>query len=214
MRVSQSWLADLIGAGVPPVDETAEAFVRVGLEIEDVHRPPQLTGPLVVGRVLEFEVVEGLKKPIRWCRVDVGEEQPRGIICGATNFAAGDLVVVALPGAVLPGPFPITARKTYGHISDGMIASARELGIGSDHAGILVLPPGTGEPGDDALPLLGLDDPVIELNITPASPMGPESSVMSRSSGSSLRSTSSRVTSVSPALARRTTIGPDTRAAS
>jgi phenylalanyl-tRNA synthetase beta chain len=175
VRVPQSWLAELLdgdlpsdaAAELPPVDETAEAFVRVGLEIEDVHRPPELTGPLVVGRVLEFEVLEGLKKPIRWCQVDVGEEQPRGIICGASNFAAGDLVVVALPGAVLPGPFPISARKTYGHVSDGMIASARELGIGSDHAGILVLPPGTAEPGADARPLLGLDDPVIELNITP-----------------------------------------------
>ena len=166
MRVPQSWLADLLG-DVPPVDETAEAFVRVGLEIEDVHRPPELTGPLVVGRVVEFEVLDGLKKPIRWCQVDVGEAQPRGIICGASNFAAGDLVVVALPGAVLPGPFAISARQTYGHVSDGMIASARELGIGSDHAGILVLPAGTAEPGEDATALLGVDDAVVELNITP-----------------------------------------------
>jgi phenylalanyl-tRNA synthetase beta chain len=170
VRVSQSWLAELLD-DVPPADETAEAFVRVGLEIEDVHRAPELTGPLVVGRVLEFEVLTGLKKPIRWCQVDVGESEPRGIICGAGNFEAGDLVVVALPGAVLPGGFAISARKTYGHVSDGMIASARELGIGADHAGILVLPPGTAEPGDDARPLLGLapDDPdtVIELNVTP-----------------------------------------------
>ncbi|HLU56678.1 MAG TPA: phenylalanine--tRNA ligase subunit beta [Pseudonocardia sp.] len=165
MRVPLSWLAEHIGE-LPPVDETAEAFVRVGLEIEDVHRPPELTGPIVVGRVQEFETLEGLKKPIRWCQVDVGD-QVRGIICGATNFAVGDLVVVTLPGAVLPGGFTISARKTYGHVSDGMIASARELGIGSDHAGILVLPPGTAEPGDDALPLLGRDDPVVELNITP-----------------------------------------------
>jgi phenylalanyl-tRNA synthetase beta chain len=172
VRVSQSWLAELLGTDqVPPADDTAEAFVRVGLEIEDVHRAPELTGPLVVGRVLDFEVLTGLKKPIRWCQVDVGEPEPRGIICGASNFATGDLVVVALPGAVLPGGFAISARKTYGHVSDGMIASARELGIGADHAGILVLPPGTAEPGADARPLLGLapDDPdtVIELNVTP-----------------------------------------------
>jgi phenylalanyl-tRNA synthetase beta chain len=164
VRVPLSWLAEHVG-DTPPADETAEAFVRVGLEVEDVHRPAELTGPLVVGRVLEFEVLEGLKKPIRWCQVDVGENV-RGIICGASNFAAGDLVVVALPGAVLPGPFPITARKTYGHVSDGMIASAKELGIGADHAGILVLPPGSGEPGDDAMSLLGAD-PVVELAITP-----------------------------------------------
>jgi phenylalanyl-tRNA synthetase beta chain len=176
VRVPLSWLAEHLGAGVPsadaprgelpPADETADAFVRVGLEIEEVHRPAELSGPIVVGRVLEFEVVEGLKKPIRWCQVDVGDG-PRGIICGASNFVAGDLVVVALPGAVLPGPFPISARKTYGHVSDGMIASARELGLGADHAGIMVLPPGSAEPGADALPLLGRDDPVIELNITP-----------------------------------------------
>src|SRR5690606_9646637 len=165
VRVPLSWLAEHIGE-LPPVDETAEAFVRVGLEIEDVHRPPELTGPIVVGRVQEFETLEGLKKPIRWGQVDVGD-QVRGIICGATNFAVGDLVVVTLPGAVLPGGFTISARKTYGHVSDGMIASARELGIGSDHAGILVLPPGTAEPGDDALPLLGRDAAVVELNITP-----------------------------------------------
>ncbi|GAA3086440.1 phenylalanine--tRNA ligase subunit beta [Pseudonocardia yunnanensis] len=172
MRVSQSWLAELLGAGnVPPADDTAEAFVRVGLEIEDIHRAPDLTGPVVVGRVLGIEELTGLKKPIRWCQVDVGEPEPRGIICGASNFAVGDLVVVALPGTVLPGGFEISARKTYGHVSDGMISSARELGIGADHAGILVLPEGTAMPGDDARPLLGLapDDPddVIELNITP-----------------------------------------------
>jgi len=172
VRVSQSWLAELLGAGnVPPADDTAEAFVRVGLEIEDIHRAPDLTGPVVVGRVLDIEELTGLKKPIRWCQVDVGEPEPRGIICGASNFAEGDLVVVALPGSVLAGGFEISARKTYGHTSDGMISSARELGIGADHAGILVLPEGTAVPGDDARPLLGLapDDPddVIELNITP-----------------------------------------------
>jgi phenylalanyl-tRNA synthetase beta chain len=137
----------------------------VGLELEEIHRT-EITGPLTVGRVAEIEEHTEFTKPIRFCRVDFGTAT-RGIVCGARNFAVGDLVVVALPGAVLPGPFPIAARKTYGHISDGMICSARELGLGADHSGILVLPPGTAEPGADALSVLGVDDPVVELAITP-----------------------------------------------
>jgi phenylalanyl-tRNA synthetase beta chain len=168
VRVPQSWLSELVGE-LPSVDDTAEAFVRVGFEVEEIHRAREITGPLVVARVREIEELTGLKKPIRWCQVQVGPDTVNGVICGAQNFAVDDLVVVALPGAVLPGGFAISARKTYGHVSDGMIASARELGIGTDHAGILVLPPGTGEPGDDARALLGLDDSVIELDVNPDS---------------------------------------------
>src|SRR4029453_11801523 len=105
-------------------------------------------------------------KTIEWCQVDVGEAEPRGIVCGAHNFAAGDLVVVALPGSVLPGGFEIGARKTYGHISDGMICSVRELGIGVDHTGILVLAPDAGKPGDDALDALGLREAVLDIAVT------------------------------------------------
>ena len=167
MRVPLSWLAEHVAGPLPSVDETADAFVRVGFEIEEVIEPPSITGPIVVGLIAEIEELSGLKKPIRWCQVQVGPDTTNGIICGARNFAVGDLVAVSLPGAVLPGGFAISARKTYGHTSDGMIASSRELGIGSDHAGILVLPPGTGEPGDDAMPLLGLDDPVLDINVNP-----------------------------------------------
>ena len=92
---------------------------------------------------------------------------PREIICGATNFVTGDLVVVALPGTTLPGGFTITERKTYGRTSDGMICSAAELGLAADHSGILVLPPGTAEPGAGGAEVLGLDDVVFHLAITP-----------------------------------------------
>ncbi len=128
-------------------DDLEQALVRIGHEVEDVITLGPVDGPLTVGRVAEIEELTEFKKPIRACKVDVGEHQPRDIICGATNFAVGDLVVVALPGTTLPGGFNITARKTYGHTSDGMICSAAELGLAADHSGILVLPPGTAEPG-------------------------------------------------------------------
>ena len=177
MRLPVSWLREYVDAPVDP-EALEAALVRVGLEVEEItDLRTSVTGPLVVGRVVDLEELTGLKKPIRYCQVEVGEEKPRGIICGATNFGVGDLVVVALPGAVLPGEFAISARKTYGRISDGMICSERELGLGDDHSGIIVLPaevvPGPGAaplpvvPGADARPLIGLDDVVVELAVTP-----------------------------------------------
>jgi phenylalanyl-tRNA synthetase beta chain len=170
MRVPISWLREFVDV---PADVTHEqvhaALVKVGLEEEDVHTF-DLTGPVVVGQVVSFvEEPQSNGKTIRWCQVDVGDPEPRGIVCGASNFVEGDKVVVSLPGAVLPGPFPIAARKTYGHVSDGMIASARELGLGEEHSGILRLvelglDP---EPGVDAIALLGLDDFAVEVNVTP-----------------------------------------------
>ncbi|MCI2418008.1 phenylalanine--tRNA ligase subunit beta [Saccharopolyspora sp. K220] len=173
MRIPVSWLAEHLELPEETTAETlAEAFVRIGLEVEEVTHLTQVRGPLVAGRVVQIEELAEFKKPIRYCQVEVGETesgQPRvqGIICGASNFQEGDLVVVALPGTVLPGDFEITARKTYGKVSEGMICSAKELGIGEDHAGILVLPSGSASPGDDAVALVGLDDAIIELSITP-----------------------------------------------
>src|SRR5262249_60618674 len=85
----------------------------------------------------------------------------------ARNFAVGHLVGVALHGAGLPGDFPIRDRKSYEHVSDGMICSARELRIGDDHTGILVLPPDAGAPGDDAPAVLGMRDAVLDIAVTP-----------------------------------------------
>ncbi|MCX2729677.1 phenylalanine--tRNA ligase subunit beta [Saccharopolyspora sp. NFXS83] len=173
MRIPVSWLAEHLELPADTTADTlAEAFVRIGLEVEEVAHLSQVSGPLVVGRVAEIEELTGFKKPIRFCRVEVGDaedgERPtQGIVCGATNFSEGNLVVVALPGTVLPGGFEIASRKTYGRVSEGMICSAKELGIGEDHDGILVLPAGVADPGSDATELVGLDDSVIELAITP-----------------------------------------------
>jgi phenylalanyl-tRNA synthetase beta chain len=171
MRLPYSWLREVLSAGAPGwdvgPDEVGQALVRIGHEVEEVVTLGPVDGPLAVGRVTEIEELTGFKKPIRACLVDVGEQQPREIVCGATNFVVGDLVVVALPGATLPGGFAIASRTTYGRTSDGMICSAAELGLGADHSGILVLPPGTAEPGADGAAVLGLDDVVFDLAITP-----------------------------------------------
>lgn len=172
MRVPLSWLREYVdlAADATPEDVLA-ALVTVGFEEEDVHRF-DITGPVVVGQVVSLEPEpQSNGKTINWCQVDVGPEHGgvRGIVCGAHNFVVGDKVVVTLPGAVLPGPFPIAARKTYGHVSDGMIASARELGLGDEHNGIVVLSDlGIDAPvGTDAIALLGLDDVAVEINVTP-----------------------------------------------
>ncbi|MGI4894833.1 MAG: hypothetical protein ACRYF3_06955, partial [Janthinobacterium lividum] len=177
MRVPMSWLAEHVDLepGTSGAD-VAAALVRVGLEEEGIHTSG-VSGPLVVARVLDL-TPEPQKngKTINWCHLDVGAghngpEGNRGIVCGAHNFGVGDLVVVALPGAVLPGDFAIAARKTYGHVSDGMICSSRELGLGTDHDGIILLsqalPDVEVAPGQDALALLGLAEETVEVNVTP-----------------------------------------------
>lgn len=171
MRIPYSWLREVVAAGAPGWDVSAadleQTLVRIGHEVEEVITLGPVDGPLTVGRVSTIEELTEFKKPIRACQVDVGSGEDREIICGATNFAVGDLVVVALPGTTLPGGFAITARKTYGRESDGMICSAAELGLGADHSGILVLPPGTAEPGASGVDVLGMNDVVFDLAITP-----------------------------------------------
>ena len=174
MRAPLSWLREYAAVSADTDGRAlADALVRAGLEVETVDRAgADVTGPLVVGRVLDYaDEPQRNGKTIRWCQVDVGAHNPedglRGIVCGAHNFTVGDLVVVALPGAVLPGDFAIAARKTYGHVSDGMICSARELGLGDDHDGILVLPEPDLTPGEDAAAVLQLRDDVLDIAVTP-----------------------------------------------
>ncbi|WKV15591.1 phenylalanine--tRNA ligase subunit beta [Janibacter limosus] len=181
MRAPIEWLREL--AEVDPRAKGADvaaSLVRVGLEEEDIFGG-EITGPLVVGKVLERTPEEQKNgKTINWCRVDVGDSngtgEPQGIVCGAHNFDVGDLVAVILPGGVLPGNFEISARKTYGHVSAGMICSAMELGPGEDHDGIIVLTEYFADrpealtgltPGDDLIPVLALDAETVEVNVTP-----------------------------------------------
>lgn len=169
MRAPLSWIREY--ASIPDAvtaKEIAAALVRVGFEVEDVeHQGAEISGPLVVGRVLKIEEITEFKKPIRWVELDCAESATRFVICGASNFVVDDLVVVALPGAVLPGGFAISQRETYGKISNGMICSSRELGMSEDHSGILVLPSESALPGADALELLEIDDVIFDIAVNP-----------------------------------------------
>ncbi|MFT4217795.1 MAG: phenylalanine--tRNA ligase subunit beta [Micropruina sp.] len=187
MRAPMSWLRDWVALPEGFTGrELAEVLIRAGLEVETVEQFGAGVGPLVVGRVVDFvDQPQKNGKVIRWCHLDVGAalaparppapvegrdvpDGVRGIICGAHNFAVGDLVVVGLPGTVLAGGFTLTSRKTYGHLSDGMICAEDELGIGSDHSGIIVLPESAGlVPGDDPGTYLGLGDEVLDINVSP-----------------------------------------------
>ncbi|MCX5260639.1 phenylalanine--tRNA ligase subunit beta [Streptomyces canus] len=172
MRVPLSWLREYVDLPATETGRDVQAkLVSAGLEVETVeHLGADLKGPLVVGQVLTIEELEGFKKPIRFCTVDVGQAngtgEPQEIVCGARNFQVGDKVVVVLPGATLPGGFSISARKTYGKTSHGMICSGDELGMGDDGShGIIVLPPET-EVGKDAIELLELVDEVLDIAVT------------------------------------------------
>jgi phenylalanyl-tRNA synthetase beta chain len=174
MKAPVSWIKEYVDLPAEvSTEQLTDRLTDLGLKLEGIHSAAAgIQGPLVVGRVLTMEPEPQKNgKTINWCTVDVGDAngtgEPQGIVCGAHNFQPGDLVVVVLPGGVLPGNFEISARKTYGHVSAGMICSARELGLGEDHDGIIVLPPDAGAPGADAFDALGLRDEVIEFEINP-----------------------------------------------
>jgi phenylalanyl-tRNA synthetase beta chain len=185
MRAPLSWLAEHVELPAEMTGrELSEVLIRAGLEVETVDQVgADVTGPIVVGQILAFvEEPQSNGKTIRWVQVDVGaahnephEDYPlgcRSVVCGADNFSAGDLVVVSLPGAVLAGGFAIAARKTYGHLSDGMICAEDELGIGNDHSGIIVLPAELADgtrlaPGDDPADYLLLRDDVLDIDVSP-----------------------------------------------
>lgn len=165
MRVPLSWLRDYVDLPDVPAREVGERLTAAGLQVERVERLGEGIAGVVVAKVVAFEQLDEYKKPIRWVTLDDGASQ-RQVICGATNFAVGDVIVYARPPAELPGGFRIEAREAYGHTSDGMICSGRELGISDDHAGILVLAPST-PLGADVVELLGLRDDVLDISINP-----------------------------------------------
>jgi phenylalanyl-tRNA synthetase beta chain len=165
MKVPVGWLRELVSFDWS-VEELARRLVFTSCEVDRVVRRgvPDTGGNyehFVVGRVLEAGKHPNADR-LQLCRVDVGERKPRQIVCGAWNFGAGATVAVVLPGAVMPGEFVIEKRKLRGETSDGMILSERELELGVDHAGIMVLTDGL-EPGTPLADVLPLGDDVLEI---------------------------------------------------
>jgi phenylalanyl-tRNA synthetase beta chain len=171
MRLPLSWLLEYAAIGLTPddepgVQEMSRRLTNCGLEVESVEPVGHDISGVVIAEVLSIEELTGFNKPIRYCQVSTGDGQERHVICGAVNFAVGDRVALARPGAVLPGGFEIGARKTYGRVSEGMICSASELAIGDDHSGIMVLP-ADAPLGLDFVSYAGLRDVVFDINVTP-----------------------------------------------
>ncbi len=169
MRAPLSWIKEFveIPSGTSP-ESISEALIRVGFEVEEIiTQGADLSGPLVFAKVLSIEELTEFKKPVRYVGLDCGEQETRYVICGATNFKVGDCVVAALPGAVLPGDFKIGARETYGKTSNGMICSARELGLGDDHSGIMTFSEETVMIGSDAIAGLEINDVILDISINP-----------------------------------------------
>lgn len=164
MRVPLSWLRQFCDPGLD-AEALADVLTIGGLAVEAVHRPTAGTSGVVVAEVLDVAPIEGSDK-LHLVHVTTDRSDTHEIVCGASNFASGDLVPAALPGAVLPGGFEIGRRKLFGHVSNGMLASAKELHVGDDHAGIWVLD--SGAPlGADLSAWLRLDEAVLELEVTP-----------------------------------------------
>src|SRR5262245_24046670 len=168
MKIPLSWLREYVAFDVPAGELAARLAVSTA-EVERVYPVgvPDEDGNL--GRYLVGKVVEAGKHPgadkLQLCRVDVGEAEPRQIVCGAWNFGAGATVCVALPGAVLPDGRTLERAKLRGEISDGMILAEDELELGPDHSGIIVLDDGP-QPGTPLADLMPLRDEVLELEVT------------------------------------------------
>jgi phenylalanyl-tRNA synthetase beta chain len=169
MRAPLSWIKEFVEIpATVTAEQISDGLIRVGFEVEEIiQQGADLSGPLKFAKVLSIEEITEFKKPIRYVGIDCGESETRYVICGATNFAVGDLVVAALPGAVLPGDFAIGARETYGKTSNGMICSARELGISDEHAGIMVFAENEVTIGADAIEALQINDVIFDVAVNP-----------------------------------------------
>lgn len=166
MKISWNWLNDYIDISDyrKTPEELGKILTAAGLEIEGIDDAAQKFQHVVIGKLITVGKHPDADK-LTLCSVDVGEGSPRQIVCGAKNHKAGDYVVAALPGAVLPGDFAIKKSKIRGVESLGMLCSTKELGLGQEGDGILIFK--EGKPGQPFAEKQGLDDIILEINVTP-----------------------------------------------
>jgi phenylalanyl-tRNA synthetase beta chain len=163
MKIPLGWLREWVD--LPGEAELDERLTLAGLEIEDVLRSGPDLSAIRVGYVIERRQHPNADR-LSLCSVDVGGEGPISVVCGAPNVATGQKVAVALPGVTLPDGTKLKKSKIRGEPSEGMICSARELGLSEDHSGILVLDPNA--PVGVPLPeVLASGDTILDVEITP-----------------------------------------------
>ncbi len=164
MKISRNWLGDLV-EGVPPAEELARRLTFAGLEVEGVDYPGARLAGVVVARIEAASPHPGADK-LSVTQVDAGQGRKLQVVCGARNFQVGDLVPLAMVGTVLPGGTKISSATLRGVQSDGMLCSARELGLDDDASGLLLLSSKL-LPGTPLAEALGIEDAVLEMNVTP-----------------------------------------------
>jgi phenylalanyl-tRNA synthetase beta chain len=167
VKAPLSWLRDFAPIEARPA-ELADRLNEIGLIVEGIAAPGRDIGGVRTVKVLSFEKHPSADR-LLLVDIDAGDGETKRVVCGASNFAVGDIVPWAPPGAELPGGFKLERRKIRGEVSDGMLCAPDELGLSDDHSGIMILSPGT-PLGEDIRTVLGLDDIVFDLEITPNRP--------------------------------------------
>ncbi|MCJ7813737.1 phenylalanine--tRNA ligase subunit beta, partial [bacterium] len=162
-----NWLKDYIPFDMS-INELANQLTMVGLEVENIHPIKQLLRSVIIGKILQIERHPSAKK-LYICHVDVGTGI-LNIVCGAPNIKIGQTVPVAKVGAVLGDCTPVQQKSIHGIQSEGMICSEKELGLSNDHSGVLVLDGSQCKIGEPYRSECGIQDSILEINITPNRP--------------------------------------------
>ena len=163
MKISYNWLKELVDIkkDITPKEISSKLLLHT-VEVENVEKIGEILSKVVVGKILECKKHPDADR-LSLTKVDIGKEKKLSIVCGAPNVAKGQKVAVALPGVTLPNGLTLEKRKVRGEASEGMICAADELGLGSDHAGIMVLEENL-KVGKKLSSVIKMDDVIFEID--------------------------------------------------